>query len=169
MAQVEAVAQAEPKQLAPGEIRVSSIGVVSSYVAYAKKLIAAGEPVIHIRGTGRAMSNVVETAEILKRVYKGMHQVATLDTQENLVAAVGEDGKEQRRSVCFLTITLTMDPSKIDTTAVGYQKPLTDEQLGEVEVDKLIQALKTSGIRKKGTLPRKPRGTVQNAENGKKN
>ncbi|GBE59510.1 hypothetical protein BOVATA_010030 [Babesia ovata] len=168
MAQVEAVTKSDTKQLPPGEIRVASIGLVSGYVAYAKKLIASGEPVIHIRGTGRAISNVVETAEILKRAYKGMHQVTTLDTQDNLVATVGEDGKEQRHSVCFLTITLTLDPSKIDTTAVGYQKPLTDEQMGEVDADKLILSLRNSGIRRKTGLPRKARAQAQNTENGKK-
>lgn len=84
MAQTESTAQKEVKPTSPGEIRVMSLGLVSSYVSYAKKLIAAGEPVITIRGTGKAMSNVIETAEILKRTYKGMHQVTALDTQDHM-------------------------------------------------------------------------------------
>ncbi|GIX62175.1 ribonuclease P protein subunit p25-like protein [Babesia caballi] len=168
MAQTETAAPKEFKRVAPGEIRIASMGLVSSYVAYAQKLIAAGEPVITIRGAGRAMSNVVETAEILKRSHKGMHQVTTLDTEDNTGDGNVEEGKEQRHPVCLLTITLTMDPSKIDTTAVGYQKPLTDEQMGEVEVEKLIHAVKTAGIRKRNAIPRRPRTPLPNGENGKK-
>lgn len=82
MAQAELTTQKEAKAANPGEIRVTSLGLVSSYVSYAKKLIAAGEEVITIRGTGKAMSNVIETAEILKRTFKGMHQVTAVDTQD---------------------------------------------------------------------------------------
>ncbi|GFE52840.1 DNA RNA-binding Alba [Babesia ovis] len=170
MANPEASSPKEMKPTAPGEIRVTSLGLVYGYVNYAKKLIAAGEPVITLRGTGRAMSNVVETAEILRRAYKGMHQLTTLDTQDNMASdQEDEEEKDTRRSVCFLTIKLTLDPEKIDIKAPGYQKPLTDEELKEVDVEKLIQNLKTAGIRRKTAVPRKQGNQATNAKHsGKK-
>ncbi|ORM42214.1 uncharacterized protein BXIN_1006 [Babesia sp. Xinjiang] len=168
MAHREANTPKENKPTAPGEIRVTSHGLVYGYVNYAKKLLDGGEPVVTLRGTGRAMTNVVETAEILRRAYRGMHQLTTLDTQDNMAESREEEGKESRRPVCFLSISLTMDPQKIDTSAPGYQKPLTDEQLKEVDVEKLIQALKTTGIRRKTAWPRKHGNQASNADNGNK-
>ncbi|EDO07749.1 Alba family protein [Babesia bovis T2Bo] len=164
MAHSKASMATEGKPASPGEIRVTSVGLVYGYVNYARKLIDGGEPVVTLRGTGRAMSNVVETAEILRRAYKGMHQLTLLDTQDNLASDQDAEGKDSRRPVCFLTIKLTLDPQHIDTSAPGYQKPLDDEQLKEVDVEKLIQGIKNVGMRRKTTMPRRQGNKAPNSE-----
>ncbi|EAN30496.2 N4 [Theileria parva strain Muguga] len=129
----------ETKPIAEGEIRVTTLGRVSNYVTYAKKLLSNGIPVITIRGTGRAMSNVVETAEILRHMINGLHQVTTVDTQDRLADGKSKS-KDTKFSVCFLTISLSLDPSKIDTKSIGYQAPLTKETLDGVDVDQLLHS-----------------------------
>ncbi|XP_955356.1 uncharacterized protein TA18835 [Theileria annulata] len=130
----------EAKPIAEGEIRVTTLGRVSNYVTYAKKLLSNGIPVITIRGTGRAMSNVVETAEILRHMINGLHQVTTVDTQDRLADPKSKNAKDTKFSVCFLTISLSLDPSKIDTKSIGYQAPLTKESLDGVDVDQLLHS-----------------------------
>ncbi|EKX73268.1 conserved hypothetical protein [Theileria equi strain WA] len=132
----------EGKAIAEGEIRVTTLGRVSNYVTYAKKLLSSGIPVITIRGTGRAMSNVVETAEILRHMIEGLHQVTTVDTQDRLAdpETTAEAGKDSKFTVCFLTVALSLDPSKLDTNSIGYQAPLTKENLADIDVDQLLRS-----------------------------
>ncbi|KAK2196007.1 bifunctional Alba-like domain superfamily/DNA-RNA-binding protein Alba-like [Babesia duncani] len=152
---------------ASGEIRVTTMGRVASYVAYAKRLLESGIATITIRGTGRAMSNVVETAEVLKYTIKGLHQVTAIDTVDS--TGNGETNKDQRRNVCFLIITLTKDPSCIDTGAPGYQAPVDNQQ--GINVESLLQALKIAASGKRYAAAKSKNdklGTLKNSSRAQK-
>ena len=63
------------------EIRVTAAGSVSPYIASAAKVLnELNKPTIVIKGAGNSLSTVVTAAEILTRRFKGLRQVASLDS-----------------------------------------------------------------------------------------
>lgn len=126
----------KPRESTPDdEIRVTGVGRVGKYVTYAAKLfIEQGRKELTIRATGKAISIAVSVCEVIKRRFKGLHQVTSIgwteivDHYEPL-----EEGLEIRtetRAVPSIAIFLTLDESRVDKKAVGYQPPL-DESLVE--------------------------------------
>ena len=56
---------------------------MSPNIAYAAKVFTElSEPTIVIKGTGNSLSKVVTAAEIVTRRFKGLRQVANLDSAE---------------------------------------------------------------------------------------
>eukprot|EP00920_Eleutheroschizon_duboscqi_P005285 GHVT01012231.1.p1 GENE.GHVT01012231.1~~GHVT01012231.1.p1 ORF type:complete len:214 (+),score=20.59 GHVT01012231.1:311-952(+) len=124
----------KPREATPdNEIRVTSVGSVLGYLKYAAKLFGNGTTTLVIRGTGSAMPNAVQTAELLKRTIKGLHQVTTTGSQsmaeEWEPLEEGLDKVTVSRTVCYMTITLSQDEDAVDKTAVGYQTPIDESEV----------------------------------------
>merc|ERR1719498_1538308 len=120
------------------EIRVTAAGSVSAYVAYAAKVFNEMEkPKIVIKGTGNALSKVVTAAEIIKRRFKGLHQITNLgyteivDEYEPLEE--GLDRVVDTRAVSFIEITLSKEA--LDTKDKGYQPPIHESLVKEFDPD----------------------------------
>merc|ERR1712203_870331 len=65
------------------EIRVTAVGSVSAYVSRAAKLFNELEKkYIVIAATGNALTKAVTSAEVIKRRFKGLHQITKLGSQE---------------------------------------------------------------------------------------
>merc|ERR1711879_453338 len=65
------------------EIRVTAVGSVSAYCARANTLFnEQDKKTITITGTGNAITKAVTLAEVVKRRFKGLHQITGLSTTE---------------------------------------------------------------------------------------
>ncbi|CAK0876505.1 unnamed protein product [Prorocentrum cordatum] len=116
---------------AEDEIRVTAAGSVSAYVSRAAKVFNELEkPKVVIRATGGALTKAVTLTEVIKRRFKGLHQITNLgsveieDEYEPL-----EEGLEMvtdTRTVAVLDITLSKEA--LDSSDKGYQPPI-DEAL----------------------------------------
>lgn len=113
----------------PDEIRVTTKGVMKSYLTAVIGRLASGEDAsehVTLQGMGNAISKVVSIAEIVKRRIPAVHQLTSIsstevvDTYEPL-----EEGLETvviKRQVPSIAITLTMQtPSDDAIRNCGYQ------------------------------------------------
>uniref|UniRef100_A0A7N1A0Y1 DNA/RNA-binding protein Alba-like domain-containing protein n=1 Tax=Kalanchoe fedtschenkoi TaxID=63787 RepID=A0A7N1A0Y1_KALFE len=116
----------------PNEIRITSQGRMRSYITYAMTLLQEkGSDEIVFKAMGRAINKTVTIVELIKRRIVGLHQVTSIgstditDTWEPL-----EEGLlplETTRHVSMITIILSK--KELDTSAVGYQTPLPEDQV----------------------------------------
>ncbi|CAM8973115.1 unnamed protein product [Rhodiola kirilowii] len=114
------------------EIRITSQGRMRNYITYAMTLFQEkGSDEIVFKAMGRAINKTVTIVELIKRRIAGLHQITSVgstditDTWEPL-----EEGLlplETTRHVSMITITLSK--KEIDTSAVGYQTPLPEDQV----------------------------------------
>ncbi|CAI0382455.1 unnamed protein product [Linum tenue] len=114
------------------EIRITSQGRMRSYISYAMSLLQEkGADEIVFKAMGRAINKTVTIVELIKRRIVGLHQITSIgstditDTWEPL-----EEGLlplETTRHVSMITITLSK--KELDTTSVGYQPPLPEDQV----------------------------------------
>eukprot|EP00922_Rhytidocystis_sp_ex-Travisia-forbesii_P028000 GHVS01041102.1.p1 GENE.GHVS01041102.1~~GHVS01041102.1.p1 ORF type:complete len:333 (+),score=41.00 GHVS01041102.1:71-1069(+) len=78
-------------------------------------------------GVGRAMTNAITAAEMVKRKLPDLHQTCVVSTMEvkDIYEPLEEglDVMEQTRNAATLTITLASDGSTMDESDAGYQKP----------------------------------------------
>jgi len=116
---------------AEDEIRVTAVGSVSAYVSRAAKVFNELEkPKVVIRATGSALTKAVTLTEVIKRRFKGLHQITScgsveiVDEYEPLEE--GLDRVTDTRTVSVLDITLSKEA--LDSSDKGYQPPI-DEAL----------------------------------------
>merc|ERR1712013_452209 len=65
------------------EIRVTAMGSVSSYISRAGKVYGElNQSKVVITATGNALTKAVTSAEVIKRRFKGLHQITKLGSQE---------------------------------------------------------------------------------------
>ena len=65
------------------EIRISSKGRTSNYISYAGKLFTEDDvSKFTLKATGQALSTAVTVAEIIKRRFKGIHQITKIGSIE---------------------------------------------------------------------------------------
>jgi len=124
----------QPKE--EDEIRVTAVGRVSSYVSYAAKLFnESGKSTVKIKATGNALTAAVTLAEVIKRRFKGIHQITSLGSTEIVEEyepiEEGLDKVTDTRSVSFVEITLSKDA--LDTSDKGYQAPLDESLVKEYD------------------------------------
>lgn len=151
-----------------GEIRVTSAGPINRYATLAERQITEGRNnMVILKATGIAVTVAILTAEVLKRRIRGIHQLneiswtEVVDEYESKVQ--GLPNRTVIRSLPSLSIVLTTDLSKIDSSAPGYQPPLDEEAFVEATAD--VAAL-LEGNRKELTPTRsKRRNATKKAEN----
>mmetsp|Transcript_35196 Transcript_35196/g.78849 ORF Transcript_35196/g.78849 Transcript_35196/m.78849 type:complete len:189 (-) Transcript_35196:241-807(-) len=129
------------RQPAPeGEIRVTAVGRVAAYVSYiAKLLVDEGKDKVEIKAQGNALAKAVTLAEVAKRRIKGLHQITKVgsseieDEYEPL-----EEGLDKVVTKRFTSVVeITLSKTALDTSALGYQAPLPEDQVKEVDLEEL--------------------------------
>merc|ERR1719473_2250990 len=71
----------EKEPVPPDMIRISGQGRTGSYVTYAAKLFNEDNlESIRIRATGNALPKAVQVTEVVKRRFKGLHQITNLES-----------------------------------------------------------------------------------------
>merc|ERR1712176_970058 len=122
------------------EIRVTAMGSVSSYISRAGKVFGElNQPKVVITATGNALTKAVTSAEVIKRRFKGLHQVTNLGSQEIVdeyePLEEGLDKVTDTRSIPFIEITLSKEA--LDTSDKGYQAPLDESLVKELDPEEL--------------------------------
>merc|ERR1712139_9087 len=92
-----------------------------------------------ISATGNALTKAVTLAEVCKRRFKGLHQITNLGSQEIVdeyePLEEGLDKVTDTRSIPFIEITLSKEP--LDTSDKGYQAPLDESLVKELDPEEL--------------------------------
>ncbi|CAD7966906.1 unnamed protein product [Amoebophrya sp. A25] len=163
------VSSTEKEKSADDEIRVTAKGRTATYVSYASKLFNEKEmDAFTLKATGAALATAVTVAEVLKRRFKGLHQVTKLGsvevTDEWEPLEEGLDPVTSVRNVSFIEITLSK--KELDKTDIGYQEPLDESLVVEVDPEEMLKG----GPRKEGGeggKRRKGKGKGKKGEKGK--
>merc|ERR1711972_512176 len=122
------------------EIRVTAMGSVSAYISRAGKVYGElNQSKVVIAATGNALTKAVTSAEVIKRRFKGLHQITKLGSQEIVdeyePLEEGLDKVTDTRSIPFIEITLSKEP--LDTSDKGYQAPLDESLVKELDPEEL--------------------------------
>ncbi|XP_044509875.1 uncharacterized protein LOC123228536 isoform X2 [Mangifera indica] len=125
----------KPKAETPideNEIRITSQGRMRSYITYALSLLQEkGSNEVVFKAMGRAINKTVTIVELIKRRIVGLHQNTAIgSTDITDIWEPLEEGLlplETTRHVSMITITLSK--KELNTSSVGYQPPLLDEQV----------------------------------------
>lgn len=118
--------------MSSNEIRVSSNGGIRTYLAEAARMFDKENlKTINIKATGKAIARAVTTAEVIKRRFKGLHQVTRVgsipitDTYEPLEE--GLDKVIHERIVSYLEVILSKE--QLDEKDPGYQAPIDESEV----------------------------------------
>merc|ERR1719510_1341201 len=101
------------------EIRVTVVGSVSAYVGRAAKVYnELDKPKVVIKASGNALTKAVTLAEVIKRRFKGLHQITALGSTEIVdeyePLEEGLDKVTDTRTVSVIEIKLSK--TALDTT-----------------------------------------------------
>jgi len=124
------------------EIRVTAVGSVSAYVSRAAKVFNELEkPMVTITGTGNAITKAVSLAEVVKRRFKGLHQITSIGSTEIVdeyePLEEGLDKVSETRTMSTISIKLSKD--SLDSSDKGYQAPLDDSEIKEYDPEELTK------------------------------
>eukprot|EP00927_Polykrikos_kofoidii_P083309 TRINITY_DN849_c0_g1_i13.p1 TRINITY_DN849_c0_g1~~TRINITY_DN849_c0_g1_i13.p1 ORF type:complete len:414 (-),score=71.40 TRINITY_DN849_c0_g1_i13:731-1972(-) len=116
---------------------------------------------VTITGTGRALTKAVHLAELIKRRFKGLHQITHVGTTEIVddyePLEEGLDRVTDTRLVSHVEIKLSKE--LLDTSDKGYQPPLDESEVREYEVEELPRGRGPGrsgrSVKGKGTRSRK--------------
>jgi len=152
------------------EIRVTSQGSVSAYISRAAKVYGElGKNQVVIKATGNALTKAVTTAEVIKRRFKGLHQITNCGSNEVVdeyePLEEGLDKVTQTRSLPFVEITLSKDA--LDTNDKGYQAPIDESLVKEMDAEEMMKPRGRGGGRGKGRGKGKGRGRGKGKGRGK--
>lgn len=122
------------------EIRVTAAGRVSAYVTYAAKLYnEMDKKQCKITATGNALTAAVTLAEVIKRRFKGIHQVTNIGSTEIVdefePLEEGLDKVTDTRSISFIEIILSKEA--LNTSDKGYQAPIPEDQVKEYDAEEM--------------------------------
>ena len=117
------------------EIRVTSTTLISNYLRYINTLFTDKKlETIIIKSTGNAIGKAVNLAEVARRRFKGIHQIAEISTieieDEYEPIEEGLDVVKLKRRLTTLNITLTKkEPA--NKNLPGYMPPLPESEVQE--------------------------------------
>jgi len=90
-------------------------------------------PGFTLKATGQALGTAVVVAEVIKRRFKGLHQVTKLGsvivTDEWEPLEEGLDSVTSQRNVS--TIEITLSTKQLDKDNLGYQEPIDESLVSE--------------------------------------
>jgi len=143
------------------EIRVTAAGSVSAYVSRAATVFnELKKPFVIVQATGNALTKAVTAAEVIKRRFKGLHQITELKTvdlvDEYEPLEEGLDKVTDVRSVSVIEIRLSKDA--LDTSHNGYQPPLDESMVKEFDMEEMTRGRGRGGSSGKGRGKGKGRG-----------
>merc|ERR1712107_444204 len=115
---------------------------MGAYVSRAAEVYnELGKSEVTITGSGNAITKAVQLAEVVKRRFKGLHQITSLRTQEFLdeyePLEEGLDRVIDTRTVSVIDIKLSKAP--LDTSDKGYQPPIDESQVTEYSKDEMAR------------------------------
>jgi len=140
------------------EIRVTAQNNVSAYVSRASTVFnELGRSSVTITATGNALTKAVTAAEVIKRRFKGLHQVNKLINQEIedewRPLEEGLDPVKEVRNVAAMEIILSKEP--LDKDDRGYQEPIDQSLVKEIDPE---EAAERKGNKGKGKSKDKSSG-----------
>ena len=106
------------------EIRVKASTYTRTYLAYIARLFKENHDKVVIRGTGFAIPRAVALAMLVRKRFKGLHQIAEIGINEF-------DDRDFTRKVGLINITLSKKP--LDKNHIGYSEPLPDNEVTEYQ------------------------------------
>merc|ERR1712187_569568 len=113
-----------------------------------------------ITGTGNAITKAVSLAEVVKRRFKGLHQVTALSTtdivDEYEPLEEGLDKVTDTRTLSCIEIKLSKD--ELDTSDKGYQAPLPESEVTDYDPEKAAAGRGRGKGRGKGKSKEKGKG-----------
>merc|ERR1711920_424217 len=100
-----------------------------------------GKPKVVIKASGNALTKAVTLAEVVKRRFKGLHQITALGTTEIVdeyePLEEGLDKVTDTRNVSTIEITLSKEP--LDTSNPGYQPPIAESLVQEMDTEDMMK------------------------------
>merc|ERR1712066_760925 len=125
-----------------GEIRVTAVGSVSAYVGRAATVYnELKKPTVVIKASGNALTKAVTAAEVIKRRFKGLHQITALGSVEIVdeyePLEEGLDKVTDTRNVSTIEIILSKDA--LDTSNKGYQPPIDESLVKEYDAEEMAR------------------------------
>merc|ERR1712083_645216 len=94
-----------------------------------------------IKASGNALTKAVTAAEVIKRRFKGLHQITALGSvdivDEYEPLEEGLDTVTDTRTVSTIEITLSKDA--LDTANKGYQPPIDESLVREYDADEMTR------------------------------
>jgi len=109
-------------------VRITTQAKPRSCITTAMNMLASGNQHVELKAMGKAINKAVTIAEILKRKMP-LHQITALSSCEivNVYEPLEEglDTVVNQHYVSCLTITLSTDSTDIDIHDIGYQPPLS--------------------------------------------
>lgn len=128
------------------EIRVRASTFTRTYLAYVARLFQDDHEKVIIRGTGYAIPRAVALAMLVRKRFKGLHQIVEVGTNDF-------NDRDFVRKVGLITITLSKKP--LDKNNIGYSAPLPDSEVTEYQP--YVPGATPPG-RAEGEAPRRGRG-----------
>jgi len=122
------------------EIRLTAQGSISAYVGRAGTVFNELEKThVLLKATGGALTKAVTTAEVIKRRFKGLHQITKIGsieiTDEYMPLEEGLEIVHDKRQVPFIEIKLSKEA--LDTSDLGYQPPIDESLVKDVDPDEI--------------------------------
>merc|ERR1712070_1115740 len=113
------------------------------YVSFAAKVFNEMEKQeVVVKATGNALAKAVTLAEVIKRRFKGLHQITKLGLTEIVdeyePLEEGLDKVTDTRSVPFAEIKLSK--TELDTKDVGYQPPVDEALVTEYDPEQMTRS-----------------------------
>ncbi|CAD7955927.1 unnamed protein product [Amoebophrya sp. A120] len=135
-------APVKEEKSADDEIRVTAKGRTATYVSYASKLFnEKNMDEFTLKATGAALATAVTVAEVVKRRFKGLHQITKLGSVEVVdewePIEEGLDPVTNTRNVSFIEITLSK--KELDKKNIGYQEPIDESLVEEIDPEEMLR------------------------------
>ena len=152
------------------EIRVTAAGSVSAYVSRAATVFnELNKSFIIVQASGNALAKAVTAAEVIKRRFKGLHQITELKTVEIVdeyePLEEGLDKVIDNRSLPVIEIKLSKEA--LDTSDKGYQPPLDESQITEYDAEEMARGRGRGGGRGGSKGRGKGKGKDKSSSKGK--
>jgi len=159
--------KAATEKSADDEIRITAKGRTATYVTYASKLLnEKAMETFTLKATGAALATAVTVAEVIKRRFKGLHQITKLGsvevTDEWEPLEEGLDPVTGTRAVSFIEIVLSKQ--ELDKSDKGYQEPLDESLVQEFDPEEVARGKPRN---KEGDGERKSKGKGKRDSKGK--
>merc|ERR1712217_115391 len=114
------------------EIRVTGVGSVSAYVSRAATVYnELKKPKVVIKASGNALTKAVTAAEVIKRRFKGLHQITALATVE-----IVDEYEPLEEGLDKVTDTRNVPSVEIKLS----KEPLDESMVTEVDPEEMMKA-----------------------------
>merc|ERR1712232_1459649 len=125
-------------------------------------------PKVVITATGNALTKAVTLAEVVKRRFKGLHQITSIGQQEIIDEwEPKEEGLDKVTTTKNIpSIEITLSKEALDTTDKGYQAPIDESLVKEVDPEELAKPRGRGRGRGKGRGKGKSKGKAKGKGKG---